>query len=99
MRRALILSIIGVFLLAIPASHSLWGKAHVPAHKTQFCHNGEVIEVGSAAARAHLAHGDSELPACDFANIFHKGESCDFDLNPRIPAAGTPGCPADGSRF
>ena len=80
-------------------THFALGKAHVPLHKTQFCHDGEVIEVGSAAADAHLAHGDCELPACDFANISMKGEACDCNLAPREPAVGTPGCPPDGSRF
>ncbi len=92
--------VIGVtVLVGVAVTHFALGKAHVPLHKTQFCHNGEVIEVGSAAGAAHLAHGDCELPACDFANIFHKGEACDCDLDPRDEAAGTPGCPPGGGRF
>ena len=99
MKRAIGLSIVAVLLLALAASNLLWSKAHVPLHKTQFCHAGEVIEVGSSAAAAHLGHGDCELPACDNNNVSFKEGACTCDLAPRDGAAGTPGCPADGSRF
>jgi len=92
MKRVIVLSVLAMLLLAIPAL--LWGKGHVPNHKSQLCHSGEVIEVGSPAAAAHSGHGDMELPACDFANVFHKGESCGGPLAPRDDAGGvTPGCP------
>lgn len=97
MKRVLLVLVVGTFLLAVPASHLLLGKGHVPAHKTQFCHEGEVIEVGSSAASAHLAHGDCELPACDFNNIFHKGEPCDCSSLNERDGADTPGC--TGGRF
>ncbi len=59
MKRLLIsLAVIGS-LTAIPVSHVLWGKAHVPAHKEQVCHKGEVITVGASAMNAHMGHGDA----------------------------------------
>lgn len=77
MKRVLALFFVAALLLAIPVSHQLLGKGHVPGHKTQFCHNGNVVEVGAAAAGAHLAHGDSPLPADSFCCIYHKGDACD----------------------
>jgi len=107
MKRIVVLAIGGAFLLVLPASHLVFGKAHVPVKKNQVCHNGVVLQVGSGATGGHVAHGDCELPACDFANIFHKGGTCqnvDADgdgkcdlINPRAPAVGTPGC--DGTKF
>ncbi len=59
MKRILVtLAVVGS-LAAIPVSNVLWGKAHVPAHKEQVCHKGEVITVGARAVKAHLGHGDA----------------------------------------
>ncbi len=59
MKRLLGLSLVAAFVLALPASHIVMGKAHVPAHKEQVCHAGKVIAVGAPAVDAHLAHGDA----------------------------------------
>ena len=101
MKRLFVLFTVAAFLLAIPLSHVLLGKGHVPSNKDQVCHKGKVITVSQSALAAHQAHGDCLLPACDFANVFHTGDPCDCNnLAPRDDAAGkTPGCPADGSRF
>lgn len=107
MKRFLGFSLAGAFLLAIPASHLLWGKAHVRLGKVQVCHKGEVISVRDAALAAHHRHGDCQLPACDFNpdNIFQVGDACDSNnaggdcsglAEPRIDAGGlTDACPPD----
>ncbi len=80
MKRLLPIAAIVVALLAMPASHLLGGKAHVPVHKAQVCHKGTVIVVSENAVQGHLrGHGDCHLPACDFANIFGAGASCTVD--------------------
>ena len=101
--KLLLISIAGASLLAISASQMVWSKAHVPAHKVQMCHRGEVIQVGAPAMLGHVRHGDFQLPACDFANVFFDKQDCsaisdadadgfaDSGLNPPIPA-GTPSC-------
>lgn len=105
MKRILVLSIAAAFLLAVPASHLVFGKGHVPTNKIQVCHKGKVVTVGASALADHLGHGDCQLPACDFSNVFHTGDPCDAidssgdgkcDLpNLRDDAGGlTPGCPA-----
>ena len=93
--KLLLISIAGASLLAISASQMVWSKAHVPAHKVQMCHKGEVIQVGAPALDAHERHGDIQLPACDFANVFLTGQPCDgFLNNPRDSAEGlTDACP------
>ncbi len=102
MKRLITLSIIGAFLFALPASHVVFGKGHVPSKKAQVCHNGEVLQVGTNGGAAHLKHGDCDLPACDFNNVFHTGGTCLGGpaggqcnvANPRADAGGiTPGCP------
>ena len=77
MKRLLSLSILAGFLLAIPVSHLLMGKGHVPAHKTQVCHDGIVNVVGTPAVAAHLSHGDITLPGTDFCCVYMVGEACD----------------------
>jgi len=95
----LLISIAGASLLAITASQMVWSKAHVPGHKLQMCHEGEVIQVGAPALDAHLGHGDVQLPACDFNNVFFVGNSCGAPLADRREASGTPGCPVGGGVF
>ena len=85
------------------------GKGHVPAGKVQVCHRGTTIEVGASALPAHLKHGDGQLPACDFGNVFFKESPClpGADAQGRAPLANavnradgiTPACPADGSVY
>ncbi len=76
MKRLLVsLAVVGS-LAAIPVSNALWGKGHVPAHKSQVCHKGETITVGTAAMGSHLDHGDCQLPVCDFNNVFSTGAAC-----------------------
>ena len=103
-KKTLAVLAVAASLLAIPASHLIGGpKGHVPLHKAQVCHKGKVITVSVNALPAHQGrHGDCQLPACDFNNVFHTGEACDSNNpggectlpNPRDGADGvTPGCP------
>jgi len=104
MRRWLVFVIFGAFLLALPAAQLVYGKAHVPTNKVQVCHKGRTLTVGQDALADHQGHGDGQLPACDFNNVFHTGDACPADANgdgkadlanPRSDADGrTPGCPA-----
>lgn len=108
MKRLIISFTVLAFLIGIPASHYVLGKGHVPLHKVQVCHKGETITVSADALKGHLDHGDCQLPACDFANVFHTGDACDSNNpggqcsvpNARNDACGrTPGCPAGPDCF
>ena len=101
MKRLLGLLTVTAFLLAIPVSHFVLGKGHVPLNKVQVCHKGETITVSKNALNAHINHGDCQLPACDFANVFNTGDPCDCDdLAPPDSACGeTPACPAESCPF
>lgn len=109
MKGLLGLSAFIAFLVAVPVTHFVWGKGHVPVDQVQVCHKGKVIQVGAPALGGHVGHGDSRLPTCDFNNVFHAGEDCsgvsdgdgdglaDAGLNPPSSSCGvTPGCPAEG---
>ncbi len=103
--------LVAVFLLTVRVPQPVLGKAHVPVKKVQVCHRGETNTVSLNARAAHLGHGDFQLPACDFANIFQTGADCSFvsdndgdgladdGLDPRDEASGTPGCPAGAGIF
>lgn len=102
MKRLVLLSAVAGFLLAIPVSDVVWGKAHVPIHKVQVCHKGQTITVSENALGAHHGHGDCQLPACDFNNVFFTGDACAVinaggncgGLAPRDDAGGeTDACP------
>jgi len=71
-RRILIPLIAG--LLALSVSGVAVGKAHVPADEVQLSHKGRfALNVDAPALNAHIRHGDIQLPACDFANVFGEG--------------------------
>ena len=101
---------VAVLLLTVRVPQPVLGKAHVPVKKVQVCHRGETNTVSQNALGSHLGHGDCQLPACDFANIFQTGADCSgvgpadilghcTGLAPRDEADGTPGCPAGGGVF
>lgn len=84
------------------------GKAHVPVGEVQVAHRGVVKQLPAQALSGHLAHGDIQLPACDFNNIFIEGGDAskvvasdssgvtysDIGFVPRDDAGGiTPACP------
>ena len=73
-RRILFPLLMAVLLMALASGVAL-GKAHVPANQVQVSHKGTAIAVDAPALSAHVAHGDIQLPACDFANVF--GEATD----------------------
>lgn len=108
-RRLVILSLIVMILVALVATQAVWGKAHVPAGQVQLSHKGRTaINVDAPALQAHIGHGDVQLPACDFANVFPEGADTsnvissdlsgvtysDRGFVPRVDAGGlTPACP------
>lgn len=109
MKRRMVVSLALVLLLAILVAGSVSSKGHVPAGKVQVSHKGDkALEIDASSLQDHLDHGDIQLPACDFNNIFHKGDdtsnvvSADFTgvlyadgtFVPRNSAEGiTPACP------
>lgn len=103
MKRYLVFAIFGAFLLALPAAQIVSGKGHVPTGKIQVCHKGRTLTIDKGSLADHQGHGDGQLPACDFNNIFHTGDACPADADgdgkadlakPRADAGGrTPGCP------
>ena len=108
-QRVVVVSLVLALLLAVLAAGSALGKGHVPAGQVQVSHKGKVAKnIDAPALKGHLRHGDIELPACDFANVFHEGDdtsnviSSDFSgvtysdrgFVPRNSAEGiTPACP------
>ena len=107
-RRILFPLLMAVLLMALASGVAL-GKAHVPAGDVQLSHKGRTaISVDAPALAAHVGHGDIQLPACDFANVFGNGTDTsnvvsstlagvtysDIGFVPRIDAGGaTPACP------
>ena len=71
-RRVLFPLLMAVLLMALASGVAL-GKAHVPADEIQVAHRGIVKQLPSEALGGHLAHGDIQLPACDFNNVFLEG--------------------------
>ena len=80
MRKVIMLSALGLLLLALGMLHSvrtpLLSKGHVPFNKAQVCHNGEAMLVNQKGLSGHLSHGDCQLPACDNNNVFLVGDDC-----------------------
>ena len=73
-KRGILLPLLLAGLLMALASGAALGKAHVPAGQVQVSHKGSTaINVGAPALPAHMGHGDIQLPACDFANVFDRG--------------------------
>jgi hypothetical protein len=102
MKRLFVFVIFGAFLLALPAAQFVSGKGHVPTGKVQVCHKARTLTIGQESLADHQGHGDGQLPACDFNNVFHTGDACPADKDgdgkadlakPRAEAH-TPGCPA-----
>jgi hypothetical protein len=109
MKRRVVVSLVLVLLLAILVAGSVSGKGHVPAGQVQVSHKGRMaINVDAPALQAHQRHGDIQLPACDFNNIFHEGDDTsnvlsadssgvtysDIGFVERLDAGGmTPACP------
>lgn len=102
------LSISAAMLLAFVFLQSVLGKGHVPIGQVQVAHRGEVIQISENALQAHLSHGDIQLPACDFNNVFFREQDVsnviaadftgvtysDIGFVPRDSADGaTPACP------
>lgn len=114
MKKYLVSSILVAVVLAVALPFAtagvVWGKAHVPAGQVQVSHKGRTAEtVDAPALKAHIRHGDIQLPACDFNNVFIQGNDTsnvvssdftgvtysDFGFIPREDAGGiTPACPA-----
>ena len=80
MKKLLTLFAALAFLLAISFSHQIFAKGHVPSHKEQVCHNGEVITVSQNALDAHIAHGNCPVPKDDSGCVGFTGDPCDCKL-------------------
>ena len=113
MKRYLVSSILVAVVLAVALPFAtagvVWGKAHVPAGEVQVSHKGRTaINVDAPALQAHTGHGDIQLPACDFNNVFGEGTDTsnvvraefsgvtysDIGFVKRVDAGGaTPACP------
>ena len=73
-RRQLMIPLALALSLTVLVPGSALGKAHVPADQVQLSHKGrKAINVDAPALKAHIRHGDVQLPACDFANVFGEG--------------------------
>ncbi len=108
-KRGMLLPLLLAGLLMALASGAALGKAHVPAGEVQLSHKGRTaINVDAPALQAHIRHGDIQLPACDFNNVFGEGTDTsnviaageegvtysDIGFVPRADAGGiTPACP------
>ena len=109
-KRQIMFSFILVVMLVLAASGGVaFGKGHVPAGEVQLSHKGRTaINVDAPALNAHINHGDIQLPACDFNNVFGEGSDTsnvvgadftgvtysDIGFVPRADAGGaTPACP------
>ena len=108
-KRQILLYFVLVVMLAFAASGGVaLGKAHVPAGEIQVSHRGTVKQLPSQALSGHVRHGDLQLPACDFNNVFlNKGDASnvvssdgtgvtysDIGFEPRADAGGLPpACP------
>lgn len=72
-KRHILIVLVVLGLLAVTGA--AFGKAHVPADQVQVSHKGrKAINVDAPALKAHLRHGDVQLPACDFNNVFLEGD-------------------------
>ena len=73
MKRKLLVIILLTLLLGILVTGTVLSKAHVPAGQVQVSHKGTAINVDAPALGGHIGHGDFQLPACDFNNVFGNG--------------------------
>ena len=79
MKRNLLLALAAAVVLSIPASHRVFAKAHVPAHKEQVCHKGAVLAVGAGAVEGHLNHGDCFIDKRTRIPPLFTGDPCECD--------------------
>ena len=49
-------------------------RTGVTGEDVQVAHRGIVKQLPAGALSGHLAHGDFQLPACDFNNVFPEGD-------------------------
>lgn len=102
-RNKILLSLVAAVSVAgITVTQTVLSKGHVPIAKLQVCHKGTTKTLMPNAFEGHLGHGDCQLPACDFGNVFLAGDSCPTASdaegkcileNPRNSAVGlTPAC-------
>ena len=74
-RQVVVVSLVLALLLAVMVAGTVLGKGHVPAGQVQVSHKGRTaMNVDAPSLKAHLGHGDLQLPACDFNNVFHDGD-------------------------
>ena len=74
-RQVVVVSLVLALVMALMMAGTVLGKGHVPAGQVQVSHKGRTaINVDAPSLNAHLGHGDLQLPACDFNNVFHDGD-------------------------
>jgi hypothetical protein len=75
-RQVVVVSLVLALLLVVLVAGTALAKGHVPAGQVQVSHKGRTaINVDAPSLKAHLGHGDLQLPACDFNNVFHDGDN------------------------
>ena len=79
MKRLLGLLIVVAFLVAIPVSHLVLAKGHVPAGMAQMCHKGQVIQIDEPGVRGHRVHGDCRIDAATLVPPLFTGDVCDAE--------------------
>jgi len=78
MKQVISLAMFVSFLLGVMGTSPVWGKNHVRIDRIQVCtSNGKVKEFKVGKLQKQLDDkGSCLLPACDFNNIFQKGDAC-----------------------
>ena len=78
MKRLIILSFAGAFLMTLSSLDLAWGKAHVLLNRIQICNaNGIARNIHVNGLQPNLNRGGCRLSACDFANVVFLGAACD----------------------
>ncbi len=80
MKRILGITIAAAFVLGMSVT-LVMAQEHVPAHKEQVCHKGEVLTVGAAAVQGHLNHGDCFIDKRTKLPPVFTGDECDPDAD------------------
>ena len=76
MKRQLGLAAVAAIMLALPTSHFVLGKGHVPAGKEQVCHKGSVLTIAAGSVADHVAHGYAFIDKRTQIPPFFTGDSC-----------------------
>lgn len=104
MKRVVGICSVAAVLVALPAAHLAWGKAHVPLDRAQICRaDGKVQNISIGNLQQKLEDGACRLTACVFNEpggrqfVFMPGDACDptDDGDGFCDATGSPAFIAD----